>query len=54
MGTGLMGIFAQVTENSSYGVAVLAVMFAAGFILFGKAAGKQDGSCKNTTDYFEK
>ncbi len=54
LGTGLMGIFAQVTENSSYGVAVLAVMFAAGFILFGKAAGKQDGSCKNTTDYFEK
>lgn len=43
MGTALMGFFAQITGKSNGGVAVLAVMFVIGFVLFGKAARlKQD------------
>lgn len=37
MGTALMGLFAQVTGSPNGGVAILAVMFVIGFILFGKA-----------------
>lgn len=37
MGTALMGLFAQVTGSPNGGVAILAVMFVIGFMLFGKA-----------------
>lgn len=37
MGTALMGVFAQITGSPNGGVAILAVMFVIGFILFGKA-----------------
>lgn len=38
MGTALVGMFAQLTGSPGAGVSVLAVMFLAGFLLFGKAA----------------
>ena len=38
MGTALMGLFAQITGKSNGGVAILAVMFVIGFIVFGMAA----------------
>ena len=37
MGTALVGLMTQLTRNPSSGVGALAVLFAAGFILFGKA-----------------
>lgn len=37
MGTALMGLFAQITGSPNGGVAILAVMFVIGFVLFGKA-----------------
>ncbi|MFR2848678.1 MAG: MFS transporter [Hungatella hathewayi] len=37
MGTALMGLFAQITETGG-GVAILAVMFLIGYVLFRKAA----------------
>lgn len=44
MGTTLVGIVAQVSGNASAGVAVLAVMFAVGFVLFGRAVGIRERS----------
>ncbi len=38
MGTALMGLFAQITGKSNGGVAILAVMFVIGFLVFGVAA----------------
>ena len=40
MGTLLMGISTQLFDTSRAGVAVLAVMFAIGFVLFRIAVGK--------------
>lgn len=37
MGTALVGLFAQITGSPNTGVAVLAVMFLTGFLIFGKA-----------------
>ena len=37
MGTALVGLFAQITGSPNAGVAVLAVMFLTGFLIFGKA-----------------
>lgn len=37
MGTALMGLFAQITGSPNGGVAILAVMFVIGFVLFSKA-----------------
>ena len=37
MGTALVGLFAQITGSPNAGVAVLAVMFLTGYLLFGKA-----------------
>lgn len=41
MGTALVGLFAQITGSPNAGVAVLAVMFLTGFLLFGKAVKAQ-------------
>ena len=38
VGTALVGVMTQVTRNPGSGVGMLAVLFAAGFILFGIAA----------------
>ena len=38
MGTALMGLFAQITGKPGGGVAILAVMFLIGYVLFRKAA----------------
>ncbi len=38
MGTTLVGIVAQITDAANAGVAVIAVLFVIGFVLFGKAA----------------
>lgn len=38
IGTALVGAMTQLTQNPSSGVGMLAVLFAAGFVLFGKAA----------------
>lgn len=38
MGTALIAIITQLTDNASAGVGVLSIMFAIGFVLFGKAA----------------
>ncbi len=43
MGTALMGMFAQITGSPNGGVAILAVMFVIGFILFGKAEKIESG-----------
>ena len=37
MGTALVGMFAQITGSPNAGVAVLAVMFLIGYVLFGRA-----------------
>ena len=37
LGTALVGLFAQITGSPNAGVAVLAVMFLTGFLIFGKA-----------------
>ena len=37
VGTALVGLLTQLTRSPSSGVGALAVLFAAGFILFGKA-----------------
>ena len=41
MGTALVGLFAQITGSPNAGVAVLAVMFLTGYLLFGKAVKTQ-------------
>lgn len=38
MGTALIAVISQLTDNASAGVGVLSIMFAIGFVLFGKAA----------------
>ena len=38
MGTTLVGIVAQITNVANAGVAIIAVMFVIGFVLFNKAA----------------
>lgn len=43
MGTALMGFFAQITGSPNGGVAILAVMFVIGFVLFGKADSMERG-----------
>lgn len=43
MGTALVGLFAQITGSPNAGVAVLAVMFLTGYLLFGKAVKTQEG-----------
>lgn len=43
MGTILMGLFAQITGSPNGGVAILAVMFVIGFVLFGKADRTESG-----------
>lgn len=41
MGTALVGLFAQITGSPNAGVAVLAVMFLTGYLLFGRAVKTQ-------------
>jgi len=41
LGTALVGLFAQITGSPNAGVAVLAVMFLTGYLLFGKAVKTQ-------------
>ena len=38
MGTTLVGIVAQITNAANAGVAIIAVLFVIGFVLFSKAA----------------
>ena len=42
LGTALVGLIAQITGSPNLGVAVLAVMFVVGYLIFRKAAALED------------